>query len=95
MRQALASARLAPARVDAVEAHGTGTRLGDPSRPTRCWPPAARTATNRCASGSIKSRHRSHTGRRGRRGHHQDARGDARRRASGDALRGRGRRRTS
>ncbi|WP_151775829.1 type I polyketide synthase, partial [Streptomyces abyssomicinicus] len=30
IRQALASARLAPSDVDVVEAHGTGTRLGDP-----------------------------------------------------------------
>ncbi|MEU3562918.1 type I polyketide synthase [Kitasatospora sp. NPDC006786] len=30
IRQALASARLAPSEVDVVEAHGTGTRLGDP-----------------------------------------------------------------
>ncbi|WP_225851370.1 polyketide synthase, partial [Streptomyces sp. HPF1205] len=30
IRQALASARLAPSDVDVVEAHGTGTALGDP-----------------------------------------------------------------
>ncbi|MEU1287496.1 type I polyketide synthase [Kitasatospora sp. NPDC005856] len=30
IRQALATARLAPSEVDVVEAHGTGTKLGDP-----------------------------------------------------------------
>jgi acyl transferase domain-containing protein/NAD(P)-dependent dehydrogenase (short-subunit alcohol dehydrogenase family) len=57
VRQALASAGIAPARVGYVEAHGTGTALGDPIEMNALGAALAdgRPTGLRCAVGSVKT----------------------------------------